>query len=84
MWLNQLKIAIIQQDIDQLNGLLDDIPTFVDAGQMEEALYLFKEAKRIVEDLKDETAISMKQIKKNIDFLNSATADKPANFDITS
>jgi hypothetical protein len=84
MWLNQLKIAVVQQDVELLNKLIEDIPTFDDGDKIEEALYLLKEATEIVEGLKDETAESMKQMKKNIDFLNSATADKTAKFDITS
>ncbi|QOP44890.1 hypothetical protein [Sulfurimonas paralvinellae] len=84
MWLNQLKIAIVQQDVDLLNKLLDDIPTFDDVDKIEEALYLLKEATQIVQGLQDETAESMKQMKKNIDFLKSTQVDKTAKFDITS
>jgi len=68
MWLKELKIAVIQKNVEQV----------------EKTLYLLEEAKSIVQGLKDETAESMAQMKKNIDFLNSATADKTAKFDITS
>lgn len=84
MWLNQLKIAVVQKDMELLSSLLDDIPTLEDAKDIETALYLLQEAASITQQLKDETATSMTQIKKNIDFLNSATADKTAKFDITS
>ncbi len=83
MWLKKLKIAVIQKDTKSLDVLLDDIPTLEDAKEIEEALYLLQEAQKIVQTLKDETASSMLQMKKNIDFLNSATANKTAKFDIT-
>ncbi len=83
MWLKKLKIAVIQKDTKSLDVLLNDIPTLEDAKEIEEALYLLQEAQKIVQTLKDETASSMLQMKKNIDFLNSATANKTAKFDIT-
>jgi len=84
MWLNQLKIAIVQKDMKLLASLLSDIPTLEDKKEIESALYLLKEATFLVESLKNDTATSMRQIKKNIDFLNSAQANKTAKFDITS
>ena len=84
MWLKKLKIALVQKDIKSLGVLLDDIPTLEDAKEIEEALYLLQEAQKIVQNLKDETASSMAQMKKNIDFLNATTANKTAQFDITS
>ncbi|WP_297431706.1 hypothetical protein [Sulfurimonas sp.] len=83
MWLKKLKIAVIQKDTKSLDVLLNDIPTLEDAKEIEEALYLLQEAQKIVQTFKDETASSMLQMKKNIDFLNSATANKTAKFDIT-
>ena len=84
MWLNELKIAIVQKDIKHLESLLNDIPQLEDKKEIENALYLLQEASNLMQTLKDETASSMKQIKKNIDFLNSAEANKTAKFDITS
>ena len=83
MWLKKLKIAVIQKDTKSLDVLLDDIPALEDAKEIEEALYLLQEAQKIVQNLKDETASSMLQMKKNIDFLNATTANKTAKFDIT-
>jgi hypothetical protein len=84
MWLNQLKIAVVQQDMEQLDALLQDIPTLEDAKEIEEALFLLKEAAKVFEKLKKETAASMLQIKKNMNFLDSAQANATAKFDITS
>ena len=84
MWLNQLKIAIVQKDVKLLSSLLDDTPTFEDAKEIESALCLLNEASSIMHQLKSETASSMSQIRKNIDFLNSGVADKASQFDIKS
>jgi len=84
MWLNQLKIAVVQKDMALLNTLLDDIPTFDDSQDIESAQILLQEAFQIFQKLKDDTAISMKQMKKNIDFLKSTQAPRSAKLDIKS
>jgi len=84
IWLNALKGAVVQKNVAQLEKLLETIPSFDTLEEMQTALYLFQEAKRVVEGLKEQTTLSMAQMKKNIAFLNSATADKRASFDITS
>lgn len=84
MWLNQLKIAIVQKDMELLDSLLGDIPQLQDEKEIESALYLLQEAAALMQSLKDETTSSMRQIKKNLDFLNSTEANKTAKFDITS
>ena len=77
-------MAVVQRDTELLSSLLDDIPTLEDAQDIETAIYLLQEATTIMQQLKDETAVSMKQIKKNIDYLNSSVADQKSQFDVTS
>jgi hypothetical protein len=84
MWLKKLKIAVVEKDTKKFSVLLEKVPKLEDPREIEEALYLIDAAKEILENLKDKTQVSMIQIKKNIDFLNSARVDKPARFDITS
>ena len=84
IWLKELKGAVVQKNVTQIETLLENIPSFNTPKEMQTTLYLLEEAKRVVESLKKETAISMAQMKKNIDFLSSATAEKRASFDITS
>ena len=84
MWLNRLKVAVVQRDTELLETLLDDLPLLEDARDIEEALYLLAEATKIVQELKDETAASMVQMKKNIDFLNVTKREQTSKFDITS
>jgi hypothetical protein len=84
MWLNKLKVAIVQKDIDLLDSLLDDLPNLSDPKEIESAIYLLREASEILHTLKDETALSMIQIKKNIDFLRSMESDSASKFDVMS
>jgi hypothetical protein len=84
MWLNQLKIAVVTQDMEQLNALLNDIPLLENPEEVKEALFLLKEATEVFTKLKSETEISMQQLKKNIDFLRSTEAPAINKLDITS
>lgn len=84
MWLTKLKIAIVEKNADALNKLLGDIPQIEDAKELEEAIYLLKEATALINSLKDETEASMKLIKKNLDFLRSSDGVPSSNLDIKS
>jgi squalene cyclase len=84
MWLNQLKIALVEKDTDKLSKLMDDIPQLESKKEIIEALYLIKEASVLVQTLKAETATSMKQIKKNLNFLKSTQEPSSNRLDIKS
>jgi hypothetical protein len=74
MWINKLKIALIEKNTNNIDKLMDEIPQLESLQEIEEALHLIEEAKSLVEGLKDETSASMKQMKKNINFLKSTQA----------
>ncbi len=84
MWLNRLKIAIVEKNPDALAKLLDDVPQLQDPKEIEEAIYLLREATSLMERLKDKTKASMKQIKKNLDFLRSTDIPTSKKLDIKS
>jgi predicted translin family RNA/ssDNA-binding protein len=84
MWLDKLKIAIIEKNADALNELMEDLPQLKDKKEIEEALYLLKEATSLMHTLKNETSASMKQIKKNLDFLRSTDVPTSKKLDIMS
>lgn len=84
MWLNNFKIALIEKDTDKLGKLIGSMPQLENLKEMEEAMYLMKEAKNLLFSLKNETALSMKQIQKNREFLKSALAPQVRKFDIKS
>lgn len=82
MWLNRLKIAVIEKDVDALDKLLNDLPKLRDKRELEEAIYLLREATNVISSLKSETAASLEMIKKNLDFLNSTRIRSSKNLDI--
>ncbi len=84
MWLNKLKIAIIEKNGEALSELLDDIPELKDEKKIEEVIYLLKEAASLMHTLKNETLESMKQIKKNLDFLRSTDIPTSKKLDVMS
>ena len=84
MWLKKLKIAIIENNTDQLNSLMDSLPQLNNSKEIEEALNLIQLAKKSVENLQNETQESMQQMKKNLDFLKATQAPSGGKFDITS
>ncbi len=84
MWLNKLKVAIIEKDMMKLTALMSDIPQLEKKEDITSALYLLKEATSLIESLKDDTQASMSQMKKNINFLKATQAPTTGKFDITS
>lgn len=84
MWLDKLKIAVIEKNGDAIGKLLDDVPELKDKKEIEEAVYLLREASKVVYALREETSASMKQIKKNLDFLRSTDIPTFKKLDIRS
>ena len=84
MWLNNLKIAIVEKNTDKINKLLDDLPQLEKADEIEEAIYLLREASELIHTLQDETSHSMRQIKKNLQFLRSTEIPTSKRLDIKS
>ena len=84
MWLTKLKIAIVEKNTDALDKLLDKIPELTDADDIQQAIYLLKEATELVSSLKDETQASMKLVKKNLQFLRSTDIPISRKLDIKS
>ncbi len=71
MWINKLKIALVEENFELFTALLDEVPQSVDKEMLIEASYLTQEILRRVELKKEETAHIMVQLKKNMDFLDS-------------
>ena len=84
MWLKKLQIAIIEKNTDELDKLLDETPKLENMKDMESAMYLLKEAAQLLYELKDDTASTMKQLKKNMEFLESTKPLKATKLDIKS
>jgi len=84
MWLANLKIAIIEKNTDKLSKLMEDIPQLEKKEEIDQAIYLLKEATELVQSLQNKTSASMKQMKKNIDFLKSTEHKTSNRLDIKS
>lgn len=82
MWLKKLQIAVIEKNTDAIEALLDTAPEFDNIKDVESAMYLLREAAELVYTLKDETALTIKQLKKNIDFLKSTQPATKNKLDI--
>ena len=84
MWLNELKIALVQQDIEKLNNLLESIPPLDNLTDINEAIHLLDEATKMVVTKQNKALSSMQTIKKNIDFLKSTKPQRQNNLNIFS
>lgn len=84
MWLNSLKVAVIEKDTQKLEELIETLPEFNSKDEMLEAAYILREALELLYTLKDETSASMKQIKKNLEFLESTHNKPKSKLDIRS
>ena len=84
MWLNELKIAIIEKNTDNINKLMDELPELESQKEINSAITLLAEATALVKGLQNETKSSMIQMKKNIDFLNATQAPRTNSLDIKS
>jgi len=84
MWLQEFKIALVEEDTDKLTDLSTQELQFGTVAEMEEAMILIQQAEKLFKRLKDETAVAMKLMKKNIDFVRSTQAPLDNKLDITS
>jgi len=70
-WINDLKIAVIEEDIENITAIADSLPKFKDINEAKEALNLIQEAIKIVKSKKEETLDIMNKIKQTKAFLTS-------------
>jgi len=82
IWIKQLKIAIAEKDMDKFDKLMDNTPKFTNNKDIIQALFLLRDATKLVTDLKDETGLSMQKMKKHIDFLKSTEISVSQKLDI--
>jgi len=84
MYLQEFKIALIEKNIQKLEKLADVDLQFDTVEEMQEAMCLIKQAEEFFCELKNDTALSMQQLKKNIDFLKATQTPTVNKLDITS
>ena len=70
-WLDEFKIAVIEEDISKIETLIDNIPQFHDIKSSELALTLINEARVIIKRQKDDALSQMQKIQKTKKFVES-------------
>ncbi len=68
-WLTDLKLAIINEELESLEKLGSEIPTFSEDDNLQEALALIKQASKILQAERVSTKRSMENIKKTKEYL---------------
>lgn len=82
VWLDDFKVALIQDDIDKLEYLASNMPKFETLQQMQEALQLIDNARNKVSILQEQTLGDIKKIKQTISFVKSTLTQNEHKLDI--
>lgn len=82
MWLTRLKTALVLEEIDRIEALIDEMPLFSTLEEMEEAAYLLHQTKELVERNKSQTSHALRQLKSTIDFLKSTQTLPPSSLNL--
>lgn len=82
MWLNELKKAIILNDYETINSLINSTPQFDSLHQMEEASYLILNAIALMQNERSATLQSLKQLKSTIEFLKATQNSEPSSLNL--
>lgn len=70
-WLSSLKIAIIEEDIIQIEALMEELPKHETKESAKEALALMSEAIKLIESKKRQSLESMNKIKQAKTYLEN-------------
>lgn len=84
MWLQEFKLAYLEEDVEKMSALLDTMPQFDTLQELEEAKYLLANAFEDASKEKQRLLNSLSEIKKSIAFINSSYDTKSYKLDITS
>ncbi len=82
MWLTRFKTALVLEDFEAIDALLEEMPRFDTLKEMEEASYLLAQTKTVVEKNKSQTAQTLQQIKNSINFLKSTQTEPPSSLNL--
>lgn len=70
-WTNNLKIAVIENDIVTIGKLIQNVPAFEDIDDAREALALIQESMKLVDEEKTRMIETMKKMKQTKAFLQN-------------
>ncbi|WP_456452424.1 hypothetical protein [Hydrogenimonas sp.] len=84
-WLDDFKIALIEEDERRLASLVGQIPAFETTEEIESAMRLIAQARTLMEAKKDQVAKEMREIETAKKFLTSSEEPpESGKLDITS
>ena len=83
MWLKSFKIAIAESNVEKITELIADVPVFDKVIDMTEALYLIREADKLMQRLQDENRQIKTKLAKHIEFIKSTQDKGQSNLDIS-
>lgn len=76
-WLQEFKIALIEENLGRLSTLHEDIPQFTTLAEAEEAQALIAQAMALFQRASDKSKTAMEQMQKALKFQrNSLSADR--------
>ncbi|MGA9046234.1 hypothetical protein [Sulfuricurvum sp.] len=82
MWLTKIKTALVLEEVERIDSLIDEIPLFDTLAQMEEAAYLLAQCKILLEQHQSQNAQRLKEIKNTLDFLKSTQTQPPSSLNL--
>ena len=83
-WLDDFKVALIEEDERTLASLTAKLPSFDDIEEMEAAMRLIAQARTMLESKKERLAKEMREIEAARKFLTSSDSADGGRLDITS
>ena len=84
-WLDDFKIALIEEDEERLSSLISEMPAFDEVDKMKQAMHLIDQAKKLFEEKKKILGVQMSEIERSKKFLTSSdNSFKNSKLDITS
>lgn len=83
MWLRSFKIAIAESNVEKITELIENVPEFDKVIDMTEALYLIKEADKLIQELQEENRQIKSKLAKHIEFIKSTRNKGQSNLDIS-
>jgi len=81
MWLKAFKIALAESNVEKIAELIKDLPSFEKVTDMTEALYLIKEADKLMQSLQNENQQIKAKLTKHIEFVKSTKKNTPPTLD---
>ncbi|WP_201353113.1 hypothetical protein [Hydrogenimonas urashimensis] len=84
-WLDDFKIALIEEDEERLSSLIDRMPAFDTTDEIKRAMHLIDQARGLIIGKKRELAEEMKRVETSKKFLTSSGGSvSSTRLDITS